>query len=40
METLEERRNIDIEKLMEYTDTYNQYECGYSVETILKIMVY
>lgn len=38
MKTLEERKEIAIERLMEYTDTQSYEDCWYKLDMILRIM--
>lgn len=39
MKTLEERKEIAIERLMEYTNTQSYEDCWYKLDMILRIMV-
>lgn len=38
MKTLEERKEIAIERLMEYTGTQSYEDCWYKLDMILRIM--
>lgn len=38
MKTLEERKEIAIERLMEYTNTQSYEDCWYKLDMILRIM--
>lgn len=38
MKTIEERKEIAIERLMEYTNTQSYEDCWYNLDMILRIM--